>query len=837
MTRLRRLIGLFVGAVFVASFVHPNQVHGQRCIDYGDYFGWLGDVQYTGGSAGDCAVAGAFMYVLTRQTAQTQLLSVLDISEPRRPTIAGGAEIPGQWNRTVVMAVSGTFVYVLTDFDLYAIDVSDPASPTVRGHVDFPNVTWDMAVSGEHLYLLRYDGASLVLEVMDASDPASPTVVGSVVTWEGSGVLAVAGSYVYVGSSYLPFPEYQFVGLQVVDVSNPASPALVGSVVTPQVSSIAVAGSYAYVGYDARLQLGVIDVSNPASPAVVDSVGLQEGPAGRIAIHGSGAYLTSSYALEVLEITNPIRPVTVGRFPFSAIYSAFSGATLYGLFSASQTSWGVHILDVANLASAPVVGHLDIPGEVGTTTLSGAHVYVAVDSTVQVVDRSNPEAPTALGSITTPGLVSGVAISGTHAYVADGSSGLQVIDVSSPTSPSLVGGIDTPGFAADVAILGTYAYVADGSSGLQVIDVSSPASPSLVGGIDTPGFAYEVALSGTHAYVADGSSGLQVIDVSSPTSPSPVGGIDTPSAALGVAISGAYAYVAEDLAGLQVIDISSPTSPSLIGGIDTPGGAADVAVLGTHAYVADGWSGLQVIDVSNPGSPFSVGGVGTPGYAGTLAVDCSGAYVGSAGLQILPIQAPCCPTSIDLSELSAYPRADGIELRWRLSGSGFVAFDVLRAEVSSSTEDQSYIRLGPAERAPSGEHVWEFLDTAAVPNRWYDYSIEGHLLDGSRVTFGPLRASRTPDTFATLRGVWPYPTHEHAVVAFSLPRQEEVRLEILDVAGRRVRLLLSQSRAAGEHRVTWDGRDDAGRKMASGTYFVRLEWRGGARSARVLLLH
>ena len=54
--------------------------------------------------------------------------------------------------------------------------------------------------------------------------------------------------------------------------------------------------------------------------------------------------------------------------------------------------------------------------------------------------------------------------------------------------------------------------------------------------------------------------------------------------------------------------------------------------------------------------------------------------------------------------------------------------------------------------------------------------------------------------------------------------------------GARVRRLVAGSLAAGDHDVTWDGCDDAGRGLASGTYFARLAAPGSPDAVRKLTL-
>src|SRR5262249_40738233 len=74
----------------------------------------------------------------------------------------------------------------------------------------------------------------------------------------------------------------------------------------------------------------------------------------------------------------------------------------------------------------------------------------------------------------------------------------------------------------------------------------------------------------------------------------------------------------------------------------------------------------------------------------------------------------------------------------------------------------------------------------------------------------------------------------HASLRFALRQPEEVRLEVFDVAGRRVATLFDGMRGAGEHEVAWDGETRAG-TVQRGVYFARLETPEGHSSATILL--
>ena len=71
---------------------------------------------------------------------------------------------------------------------------------------------------------------------------------------------------------------------------------------------------------------------------------------------------------------------------------------------------------------------------------------------------------------------------------------------------------------------------------------------------------------------------------------------------------------------------------------------------------------------------------------------------------------------------------------------------------------------------------------------------------------------------------YPNPFNPQTTIAFDLPRQVAVSLRVFDMSGRLVKVLLDgEIMAAGRQEAVWYGRDDAGRRVSSGTYFYRLE--------------
>lgn len=72
-------------------------------------------------------------------------------------------------------------------------------------------------------------------------------------------------------------------------------------------------------------------------------------------------------------------------------------------------------------------------------------------------------------------------------------------------------------------------------------------------------------------------------------------------------------------------------------------------------------------------------------------------------------------------------------------------------------------------------------------------------------------------------------------IKFSLPERTTVKLTVLNLHGQEVATLVAGEMPAGIHKVTWDGRDEAGKAFSSGPYFYHLS-AGTFRETRKMIL-
>ena len=82
----------------------------------------------------------------------------------------------------------------------------------------------------------------------------------------------------------------------------------------------------------------------------------------------------------------------------------------------------------------------------------------------------------------------------------------------------------------------------------------------------------------------------------------------------------------------------------------------------------------------------------------------------------------------------------------------------------------------------------------------------------------------------------PNPFNSETVLSYFLLEPGPARLEVFSMIGQRVAVLRQGPQQAGYHRLRWNGRDDAGRPLASGIYLYRLVTDEGILTRKLVLL-
>lgn len=83
---------------------------------------------------------------------------------------------------------------------------------------------------------------------------------------------------------------------------------------------------------------------------------------------------------------------------------------------------------------------------------------------------------------------------------------------------------------------------------------------------------------------------------------------------------------------------------------------------------------------------------------------------------------------------------------------------------------------------------------------------------------------------------YPNPFNPVTAIRFQVPEQADVKIQIYDILGNKVRTLYSGKKQAGTHELQWDGRNDAGVPVTSGIYFCNFKANKFNRTQKMMLI-
>lgn len=138
-----------------------------------------------------------------------------------------------------------------------------------------------------------------------------------------------------------------------------------------------------------------------------------------------------------------------------------------------------------------------------------------------------------------------------------------------------------------------------------------------------------------------------------------------------------------------------------------------------------------------------------------------------------------------------------------------------------------------------GELRWLPLASQAG---WHEFRVlasDGELVDSCTVAIevtAIIAAEGGGVTRVELLPARPNPLSGSTTLGFALPAADDAELAIFDLRGRLVSKVASGPFAAGIHHVRWTARDEAGRPVAGGVYFVRLKTTHSELKSRLVVL-
>ncbi len=788
-------------------------------------------------------------------------LAVFDVGDPTAPALLALTDTPG-FARDLDR--DGNWVAVADDdaglqemrIASWEFSVSFYATPVATA-----GTPQDVAVWGDYAYVA--DGAHGVA-LFDISDPSTPAVISSRYVPGFSQGLAVDGTRLYVAAH-----EY---GLQILSLAPPYKPGALGSLDTPgQARAVAAAGDVVCVA-DGTGGLRLIDASDPMAPFALGSRTAVNAVA--LAVHGDlVAVADSTTAVALVSIADPAAPSLVGTATASdrAVDVIWRGRRLYVMTNAS-----IEVFDVtAPAAPVRVALMAAYPAIPGAAVLVGDQIFApATNGRVVLVDVADPDALDYEDYRLTPGgeLVRGMcphgdflmtALDGAGAGLAPVRFGQREFDVwkGRVMSKPLAIGRSAQHFWVDADVADGCFLLRLSGDGFDTYEYYTscpmyPPSQLLQLSLPTSEFGWELLLASDVDHVSPictrvtitalesaprifaiedvpgDQGGLVRIRFAAPYMDVDEGGgdggynlwrrVDDPALAGALAAGAGEAVADADLPGVALRSVRDRLFADPAAKGELPSGVWEVlGGFSAAAQLTYILPAATLADSCAAGVPWSVYCLT---YHEGAAFCCSPPDSGYSKDNI----APGVPEGVQVDYA-----AGGNELNWLpCADQDFQYFRVYRGE------DPGFVPAPGNLAHATAATAW--TDPAAEPWRWHYKVSSVDDADNESLAAGPGETTGLegpPPSSWTLHTNTPNPFNPATRLAYEAPPGGgAVKLRIFDARGALVRTLVNENVPGGKHDAFWDGTDVAGRHVAAGVYYARLEAPGHARTVKMTLV-
>jgi len=176
----------------------------------------------------------------------------------------------------------------------------------------------------------------------------------------------------------------------------------------------------------------------------------------------------------------------------------------------------------------------------------------------------------------------------------------------------------------------------------------------------------------------------------------------------------------------------------------------------------------------------------------------------------------------------------GVEIGWEASmDNDFQYFEVHRSLDPDFNTETIQPTVDP-----------DFVDTDVNVGDTYYYMVtavdaNGNVSEGTNVISTSIVSVNDEQALPTAFGLsqnYPNPFNPTTSITFALPEASQVSLEIYNILGQKVRTLVNGFTPAGYITTSWDGLDQNGQNLSSGTYIYRLQTNDMSFSKKMILM-
>ncbi len=178
---------------------------------------------------------------------------------------------------------------------------------------------------------------------------------------------------------------------------------------------------------------------------------------------------------------------------------------------------------------------------------------------------------------------------------------------------------------------------------------------------------------------------------------------------------------------------------------------------------------------------------------------------------------------VELSSFSATFVNNTVRLEWTTqSETENLGFHIFRSESENGNYNRITQSMIPGAGTSQSVHRYQYIDESIQTGKTYYYKLADVNYNGILTMHGPITVLTAPKNYE-LGQNYPNPFNPQTKITYRMTEPGNVQLGIYNLRGQLIRTLISQDMPIGEHSVIWDGKNESGQLVPSGTYIYRIK--------------
>ena len=188
------------------------------------------------------------------------------------------------------------------------------------------------------------------------------------------------------------------------------------------------------------------------------------------------------------------------------------------------------------------------------------------------------------------------------------------------------------------------------------------------------------------------------------------------------------------------------------------------------------------------------------------------------------------PIILDTFEVAALGSEGNPELQWvTTTERENEGFRILRShEVTEKWKELDFVSGAGTTTEPQ---KYTYIDESLSRAGQYRYKIVQEDYDGTQTEYGPVEFTFSAPSQYEMASNYPNPFNPVTTIPFKIPESSEVRIDVFNIIGERVQMLVNEQKDAGSYTVDFDGS-----RLASGIYIVRFQAGGVMKTMEITLV-